>query len=68
MKIVAHTLSNIDGVAIYPIISLLIFFTFFLLVGYLVYRTPKSFAEEMSRFPLDDEEDFSSNENENSEQ
>lgn len=68
MKIVAHTLSNISGVAIYPIISLLIFFTFFLLVGYLVYRTPKSFAEEMSRFPLDDEEVFSSNENEHAEQ
>ncbi len=56
MKIVINSLNNIDGVAIYPIISFIIFFVFFLLVGYLVYKTPKSFADQMSRFPLDENE------------
>ncbi len=55
MKIVINTLNSIDGVEIYPIISLIIFFTFFMLVGYLVIKTPKETAEELSRMPLDDD-------------
>jgi cbb3-type cytochrome oxidase subunit 3 len=65
MKIVIDTLSKIEGIEIYPIISLLIFFTFFVGVGYLVYRTPKSVVDEMSRMPLDDNDGFSSNDDVN---
>ncbi|MCF6171143.1 MAG: hypothetical protein L3J66_09225 [Bacteroidales bacterium] len=53
MKIVIQQLEQINGVEIYPIISLIIFFTFFVLVGYLVFTTPKSYTEEMSQLPLD---------------
>ena len=53
MKIVIQQLEQINGVEIYPIISLIIFFTFFILVGYLVFTTPKSYIEEMSNLPLD---------------
>ncbi len=55
MKIVINSLNSIDGVEIYPIISLIIFFTFFILVGYMVIRTPKKVADEMSKMPLDDD-------------
>lgn len=53
-----NTLEKIDGVEIYPIISLLIFFTFFILVAYLVIKTDKKEIDEMSRLPLDNDTDF----------
>ena len=58
-----NTLEKIDGVEIYPIISLLIFFTFFVLVAYLVIKTDKKEIDEMSRLPLDNDTDFSFNSN-----
>jgi len=58
MKIVMNTLEKIDGIEIYPIISLLIFFTFFVLVGYMVIKTDKKQIDEMSKLPLDDNTDF----------
>ncbi len=58
MKIVMNTLEKIDGVEIYPIISLLIFFTFFVLVAYLVIKTDKKEIDEMSQLPLDENTDF----------
>ncbi len=58
MKIVMNTLEKIDGIEIYPIISLLIFFTFFVLVGYIVLKTDKKQIDEMSKLPLDDNADF----------
>ena len=53
-----NTLEKVDGIAIYPIISLLLFFSFFILVGYLVISTPKDYIEEMSNLPLDNTSDF----------
>ena len=61
MKIVIQQLEQINGVEIYPIISLIIFFTFFILVGYLVMTTPKSYIDEMSKLPLDDDNDLQDN-------
>ena len=58
MKVVMNTLEKIDGVEIYPIISLLIFFTFFVLVAYLVIKTDKKEIDEMSQLPLDENTDF----------
>ncbi len=57
MKIVIQQLERINGVEIYPIISLAIFFIFFAVIGYLVLTTPKSYIEEMSNMPLDDDND-----------
>ena len=53
-----NTLEKIDGIEIYPIISLLIFFTFFVLVSYLVLKTDKKQVEEMSNLPLEGNSDF----------
>jgi hypothetical protein len=57
MKIVSHTLEQISGVEIYPIISLLLFFVFFIIVGYMVLTTDKEHIEEMKNLPLDSDMD-----------
>jgi hypothetical protein len=57
MKIVSHTLEQISGVEIYPIISLLLFFVFFIVVGYMVLTTDKEHIEEMKNLPLDSDMD-----------
>lgn len=63
MKIVINQLEQIAGVEIYPIISLLIFFTFFVLVTYLVIRTDKKDIEEISQMPLDGNDDLQNDNN-----
>jgi hypothetical protein len=63
LKIVIQQLEQINGVEIYPIISLVIFFTFFILVGYLVLTTPESYIEEMSNMPLDEDSDLQDDNN-----
>jgi cbb3-type cytochrome oxidase subunit 3 len=60
MKIVMHSLEQIAHVELFATIGFLIFFIFFLWMGYSVYKTPKSYVEEMSRLPLEgDDDDFS---------
>ncbi len=55
LKFIKHNLEGIDGVEIYPIISLLIFFAVFIAMFVIVIKLPKSRIEEISRFPLDDD-------------
>lgn len=57
MKIVMHSLEQIAHVELFATIGFLIFFIFFLWMGYSVYKTPKKYVEEMSKLPLDDGED-----------
>ena len=45
--------ANIEGVNIYPIISLLIFFVFFIVLLYYVKNMDKKKVEEISHLPLD---------------
>ena len=54
LKFIKGNLENIDGVAIYPIISLLIFFIFFMLLFWWVATAKKSHIEEVRNIPLDD--------------
>jgi cbb3-type cytochrome oxidase subunit 3 len=58
MKIVMHSLEQIAHVEVYATIGFLIFFIFFLWMGYSVYKTPKSYVDEMSKLPLEGEDDF----------
>ena len=53
-------LQNIDHIAIWPIISFIIFFTFFLGLLWWVFTADKNFMNEMSRKPL---QEGSENEN-----
>ncbi|WP_026753592.1 CcoQ/FixQ family Cbb3-type cytochrome c oxidase assembly chaperone [Sediminibacter sp. Hel_I_10] len=53
LKYIKGNLENIDGVEIYPIISLLIFFFFFVALFYWVFTTSKAHIDEVSQLPLD---------------
>ncbi len=47
-------LRNIDNVAIWPLISFVIFFTFFIMLLWYVFTADKEFISEMSKKPLQD--------------
>ncbi len=49
----SNYLKGIDGVQIYPIFSLLVFFVFFLVVTYKVVKADKSYLKKMENMPLD---------------
>ncbi len=46
-------METIDGVAIYPIISLLIFFIFFVVLFGWVFTASKDYISEVSELPLE---------------
>ncbi|AOC93275.1 MULTISPECIES: CcoQ/FixQ family Cbb3-type cytochrome c oxidase assembly chaperone [Flavobacterium] len=51
---IKHNMETISGIEIYPIISLLIFFFFFVGLGIWVFSYRKEKIEEMSNIPLDE--------------
>lgn len=53
LKFVKHNLESISGVEIFPIISLLIFFVFFLVLYTWVFTYKKEKIAEMSNIPFD---------------
>ncbi|MCF8374338.1 MAG: hypothetical protein K9H64_22135 [Bacteroidales bacterium] len=61
MKIVSHYLESIEGVAIYPIIGILIFVLFFIVLLFYLFYLDKGYVKDMGNLPLDD--DLEVNEN-----
>ncbi len=55
LRYVKHTLEGIAGVEIYPLISFVIFFTFFIGVTWYVIKKDKKYIEEVSNLPLEDD-------------
>lgn len=53
---IKHNMETIAGVAIFPILSLLIFFAFFVGLGFWVFSYKKEKITEMSQIPLNDNE------------
>lgn len=53
LKFIKHHMEGIDGVAIYPIISLLIFFAFFVVLFFWVATAKKQYIDEVSKLPFD---------------
>jgi len=49
-------LQSIEGVGIYPIFSLLVFFAFFMVLIVWMFRADKTHMKKMSELPLDEEE------------
>jgi Fe2+ transport system protein B len=49
-------METIDGVATYPMISLLIFFVFFTLLFWWVLTASKSYIKEVSELPLEEDD------------
>lgn len=48
-------MESITGIEIYPIISLLIFFIFFVVLGYWVITAKKDYINKVSQIPLDND-------------
>ncbi|AYN68242.1 CcoQ/FixQ family Cbb3-type cytochrome c oxidase assembly chaperone [Euzebyella marina] len=54
LKFVKGHMESIEGIATYPMISLLIFFVFFALLFWWVFTASKRYVREMSELPLDE--------------
>lgn len=54
LKFIKQYAESIAGINIYPIISLLIFFIFFVVVLYFVKKMDKNKVDEISNLPLED--------------
>jgi cbb3-type cytochrome oxidase subunit 3 len=53
LKYIKEYAATIDGISIYPVISLLIFFVFFIALLYYVKKMDNKKVEEISNLPLD---------------
>lgn len=53
LKYVKNHMDSILGIEIYPIISLIIFFTFFVVLFWWVLTAKKDYINEVSNIPLD---------------
>lgn len=53
MRYIKHFFENIAGIEVYPMISLIIFFLFFIGLGVYVLTMRKHHAEAMAAVPLD---------------
>jgi cbb3-type cytochrome oxidase subunit 3 len=56
MKLVRHYLESIEGVAIFQIIPLIIFFVFFIAVIWYVIKMKKEDVQRYSNIPLNNDE------------
>lgn len=54
LKFVKSHLETITGIEIYPLISLVIFFTFFVALFWWVFTAKKDYINKVSRIPLDE--------------
>jgi len=54
LKFVKNHMESIDGIQVYPMISLLIFFLFFALLFWWVFTATKDHIQEMEELPLDE--------------
>ena len=57
LKFVKHYMDSISGIEIYPIISLLIFFSFFVGLFFWVFTAKKEYIEKVSNLPLDNQKE-----------
>lgn len=51
---IKHNMENIAGIEIFPVLSLLIFFSFFVGLAIWVFSYKKDKIDEMSQIPLND--------------
>jgi hypothetical protein len=63
LKFVKNHMESITGIEIYPMISLLIFFTFFVVLFWWVFTAKKDYIKTVSNIPLDNQNDDISCEN-----
>jgi len=56
LKYIKGHLTSIDGIEIFPIISLIIFFSFFVGMLYYLYKIDKTTVNEIKNIPLEEED------------
>ncbi len=56
-------LQGIEGIATYPLFSLVVFFLFFLVMGIWVFRSSSSSMQELGSMPLNDNPENQSEKN-----
>lgn len=54
LKFIKNHMESMEGIATYPMISLLIFFVFFALLFWWVFTASKEHIKEVSEIPLED--------------
>ncbi|MFC3810496.1 CcoQ/FixQ family Cbb3-type cytochrome c oxidase assembly chaperone [Lacihabitans lacunae] len=52
---IKNSLSSISDVAIFPIISMLIFVSFFVMLGVMVFKADKKYIKHMEEMPLNED-------------
>lgn len=57
LKFIKHHMETIAGIEIFPLISLIIFFTFFVGLTIYIMRADKKQINEIANLPLDENED-----------
>lgn len=55
LRFIKGSLTTIDGIEIYPIISLVVFVAFFVGLFWWVFTADKKYLEEMENHPLNDD-------------
>lgn len=53
LKFIKGHMESIDGIEVYPMISLLIFFGFFIVLFWWVLTSKKTYIDKVSRIPLE---------------
>ncbi len=53
MKFITY-LEKISGVSVYPLVSLILFFVFFLMISYMVFKTSPEQMAEYENIPFND--------------
>jgi hypothetical protein len=56
LKYIKNHMETIAGIEIYPILSLLIFFTFFVVLFWWVFTAKKEYIKRVSNLPLDNQQ------------
>lgn len=61
LKFIKHNMETIAGIEIYPVISLIIFFTFFVGLSIWVFTYKRETIEEISNIPLENDSEIDKN-------
>lgn len=64
LKFISHNFDGMDGIEIYPIISMLLFFIVFVTMLIIVIKMPKNRIDEISQLPLDNDTNSKENNHE----
>lgn len=58
LRFIKHSLTTIDGVSIFPLISLLIFVLFFIVIAVMVWKMNKEEVSELENIPFENKENI----------